>query len=142
MNLRNILVPLFSLGLVVPATAEEKKMNEELELVSGPPEQCVSLARIDRTEVIDDQNILFHMRGGKIYRNHLSHRCPGLGFHESFMYRTSLSQLCNVDIITVLNDIGFGFSPGPSCGLGLFYPVTKEDVRELKEREKARKAAQ
>jgi hypothetical protein len=39
------------------------------------------------------------------------------------MYRTSLSQLCNVDIITVLQNVGFGFLPGASCGLGMFRPV-------------------
>ena len=127
-----------ALLLASPATAEEKKLNEELEFVSGPPEQCVSLSRIDRTEVLDDQNILFHMRGDKVYLNHLSFRCPGLAFHDSFMYRTSLNQLCNVDIITVLTNIGFGFSPGPSCGLGMFYPVSDEDVKALKERSKKR----
>lgn len=136
MYLRPLLLAVASLSLCMSAAAEEKKMNAELGLVSGPPEQCVSLIRIDRTEVIDDQNILFHMRGGDIYRNHLPHRCPGLGFHESFMYRTSLNQLCNVDIITVLNDIGFGFSPGPSCGLGLFYPVTEDDAEKLREKAK------
>ncbi len=147
MHLRNTLISslslgLFTLGLLLAglastALADEKQTNEELEYVAGPPEQCVSLARIDRTEVIDDQNILFHMRGGDIYRNHLPHRCPSLGFHESFMYRTSLNQLCNVDIITVLTDIGFGFSPGASCGLGLFYPVTEDDVKMLKEQKNA-----
>ncbi|MDT8319592.1 MAG: DUF6491 family protein [Xanthomonadales bacterium] len=134
MNARNMLILIASSLLAVPAAAEEKKMNSDLEFVSGPPEQCVSLIRIDRTEVLDDQNILFHMRGDDIYLNHLPHRCPNLGFEESFMYRTSLNQLCNVDIITVLNDIGFGFSPGPSCGLGLFYPVSEEDVSRMREK--------
>ena len=136
MNTRNMLILLASSLLAIPAAAEEKKMNDELEFVSGPPEQCISLIRIDRTEVLDDQSILFHMRGDDIYLNHLPHRCPNLGFYESFMYRTSLNQLCNVDIITVLNDIGFGFSPGPSCGLGLFYPVSEEDVSKLREKAK------
>jgi hypothetical protein len=117
------------------ASADDRKMPEDLEFVSGPGEQCVSLARIDRTEVVDDQNILFYMNDGTIYRNHLPYRCPGLGVRESFMYRTSLNQLCNVDIITVLDDIGFGFSPGPSCGLGMFYPMSEEDVQMLKESE-------
>ncbi|MDH3511808.1 MAG: hypothetical protein OER85_13220, partial [Gammaproteobacteria bacterium] len=43
----------------------------------------------------------------------------------------SLSQLCDLDIITVLNDYGFGFTPGPSCGLGRFYPITKEEAKAL-----------
>jgi len=125
------------LGLAGPLAAEEKAMDKSLDLVSGPPEQCVSLSRIDHTEVVDNQNILFHMRGGKIYRNHLPYTCSGLKISNTFMYRTSLNQLCNVDIITVLDNIGFGYSPRNSCGLGHFYPVTKDDVRKLKERAKA-----
>lgn len=45
-------------------------------------EHCVSLRRIDRTEVVDDRNILFHMRGGNVYLNNLPHKCPGLGWRK------------------------------------------------------------
>lgn len=96
-------------------------------------ERCVQLSRIARTEVIDDQNILFYMRGDEIYRNQLPHRCPGLRHERTFMYRTSLSQLCDVDIITVLYNHGFGFTPGASCGLGRFQPITKDEINALKE---------
>jgi len=64
---------------------------------------CVSLSQVDRTEVIDDTTILFYMRGNEIYRNVLPHRCPGLRRDEAFMYRVTTSQLCNVDVITVLS---------------------------------------
>ncbi len=93
---------------------------------------CVSLLRIDRTDIIDDSNILFYMTDGTIYRNQLPHRCPGLRRADSFMYRTSLNQLCDLDIITVLNSLGFGFMRGPSCGLGSFQPVTEDEVAVLK----------
>jgi hypothetical protein len=49
------------------------------------------------------------------------------------MYRTSLPQLCDLDIITVLDDAGFGFMPGASCGLGRFYPITKDEAKAMKE---------
>ena len=127
------------LGLAAPLAAEEKATNDSIDLVSGPPEQCVSLSRIDHTDVIDDQNILFYMHGKKIYRNYLPYPCSGLRSRDTFMYRTSLNQLCNVDIITVLDNLGFGFSPLNSCGLGLFYPVSKDDVAKLKERVKTSK---
>ena len=94
-------------------------------------EHCVSLNRIDRTEVVSDRAILFYMRGGDIYLNKLPHRCPGLEFEEAFMYRTSIGQLCDLDIISVLDDIGFGFSPGVSCGLGMFHPVSADEAQAL-----------
>jgi len=133
MKVRKMLTLAVCLGLAAPLAAEVKVMDEKLDLVSGPPEQCVRLASIDHTYVVDDQNILFYMRGKDIYRNHLPYPCAGLKNNDTFMYRTSLSQLCNVDIITVLDSLGFGFTPRNSCGLGMFYPMTQEDAKKLRE---------
>ena len=82
---------------------------------------CVQLQSIRSTQVHGDSVIDFHMSGGKVYRNTLPNSCPSLGFEERFLYKTSLSQLCSVDIITVLQSPGL--SQGPSCGLGKFQPV-------------------
>jgi len=106
--------------------AEQRPLDE----LVGENEKCVSLARIDRTRVVDERTILFYMRGGDIYLNRLPHRCIGLRRGKTFMYKTSLNRLCNVDIITVLDDIGFGFSRGASCGLGSFQPI-REDVAKM-----------
>ena len=106
--------------------------NDTDEHVEDNSERCVSLTRIDRTHVLDDYNILFYMRGKKVYINKLPRKCPGLFRADSFMYKTSLSQLCNVDIITALDNIGFGFSRGASCGLGKFYPIDIERAKELR----------
>ena len=109
-------------GLAQPAVAEEKLIDKE---------QCVRLSSIDSTRVVDDQNILFYMKNGDVYRNELPRRCPGLAVEDTFMYRTSLNQLCNVDIITVLRSMGFGFQPGISCGLGMFERIDELTAEEL-----------
>jgi hypothetical protein len=96
-------------------------------------ERCVNMRTVSRTEIIDDQTILFHMRGGVIYRNYLPHRCPGLAREERFSYSTTISRLCDNDIITVLYNHGVGLSSGPSCGLGKFYPISKDEAQALKE---------
>lgn len=116
------------------AVAEEHgdTVDEQME-----HEECISLTRLASTDVVDDRNILFHMRDGRIYRNKLAHRCPGLRFEETFMYRTSLGRLCDLDRITILHDVGFGFTHGPSCGLGEFYPVTEDEAKMLKKKEKS-----
>ena len=93
--------------------------------------RCVSLNRLSKTSVVDESNVLFYMRGGDIYLNRLPHRCAGLRPNKTFMYRTSMSQLCDLDVITVLERIGPGFMPGPSCGLGRFHPITKEEAKAL-----------
>ncbi len=90
--------------------------------VVGDAISCVNIRGIRQTQVRDDQTIDFMMNGGKVYRNTLPNRCPQLGFERAFGYETSQSQLCNVDIITVLVQAG-GIRRGASCGLGKFTPV-------------------
>jgi hypothetical protein len=87
----------------------------------GKPVSCVQLTNIRSTNVHGDSVIDFKMNNGKVYRNTLPYSCPSLGFEERFLYKTSTSQLCSVDIITVLQSPGL--SQGASCGLGKFQPV-------------------
>jgi hypothetical protein len=88
-------------------------------------ERCVSLARISSVKVLDNRSIEFRMKGGDVYINILPNPCPGLRPRQPFMYRTSLSELCDLDLITVLDQGGFGLRPMGSCGLGRFYPSLK-----------------
>ena len=83
---------------------------------------CIDLIRIDRSEVVDDQTILFHMKGGKIWRNRLPYKCPQLGFEKAFSHKTSINRLCSIDTITVLNTTAR--MPGATCGLGEFEAYT------------------
>lgn len=91
----------------------------------GEPVNCVSLRSIRSTNIVDNSTIDFKMNGGKTYRNSLPHSCPGLKSEDRFSYRTSLSQLCNVDIVRVLHDYGGQLQEGAGCGLGKFQPVEK-----------------
>lgn len=94
-------------------------------------ELCISLTRLDRTDIIDDRNILFHMRGDEIYLNQLPHRCSGLRMADGFSYRRTISRLCKIDLITPLPRGGFG--GGISCGLGTFRLITAEEAMAMKE---------
>ena len=96
-------------------------------------ERCVNMRTVSSTEVIDDQTILFHMRNGVIYRNSLPRRCSGLAREQRFSYSTTISRLCDIDTITVLYNQGGGLSSGASCGLGKFYPISKDEAQALKE---------
>jgi len=89
----------------------------------GEPVDCVELSRIDHTRVRDSRTIDFHMRGREVYRNRLRNECPGLAFEDSFTYRTSLSRLCSVDLITVNDRSGIA---GPACALGPFQRIETE----------------
>ena len=65
--------------------------------------------------------------GGDIYRNKLPNKCSGLAFEEAFSYRTSVNQLCNVDIIRVLdNTAAVRYRERNACGLGKFQQIEKD----------------
>ena len=98
------------------------------------PRDCVIVSNIRQTVVIDDQTILFYMRGGKkeVYRNYLGQACPNLGREGRFAYETRIGRLCNVDLITVLEQFGVALGPGFTCRLGDFYPITYEEAEILR----------
>ncbi|WP_420384490.1 hypothetical protein [Novosphingobium sp.] len=89
----------------------------------GPAKNCIPITSIRDSEVQDDWTIDFHMGGRDVYRVTLPQRCNGLGTYRSFKYETSLSELCNTDIITVMEYGGPGGGPRGSCGMGMFTPV-------------------
>lgn len=96
------------------------------------PARCVDTMRIRNVDVVDNRNLLFYMSNGTIYHNRLAQACPGLREDKAFMYSIPMHQLCNVDLITVLENQGFGFQRGASCGLGDFVPITKEAAEQIK----------
>ena len=102
------------------------------------PRDCIDLRGIERTRAPDEDTILFYMRGGDVYRNDLPASCPDLDFDERFMYRVSLNRLCDSDVITVIDDVGFGFMGGASCGLGKFRQVSEEEAEDLSARRRDR----
>ena len=105
-----------------PVAAKTDKDAWKAARPDGKPISCIPLTQIQQSRVRDDQTIDFYMGGKKVYRNTLPNSCPQLGFEKRFAYKTSLSQLCSTDIITVL--VEPGISRGASCGLGQFQPVT------------------
>jgi hypothetical protein len=119
--MRMILTALAIAAVAAPGGARDRNQIPEA-TPTGKPENCIRTISIRQTHVRSDSVIDFDMGGGKLYRNTLPYACSGLGFEEKFLYKTSTSELCSVDTITVLHD-GPGGS-GPTCGLGVFQPVT------------------
>lgn len=107
------------------AAPAEAKDRAESKMPEGA-QHCVSLHAIRNTRVIDGSTIVFEMGGNKALVNRLPSKCPGLAFEKRFAYRTSLSQLCNTDVITVITNLG----RGASCGLGFFEPWVEPEKVE------------
>lgn len=119
--------------LAAPAAAESRTERRAAEKASrvpdGEPRDCLQLSQIRESRVLDDQTIDFILNNGQVFRNELPFRCPQLGFEEAFSYRTSITQLCSVDIITVIQR-GGGIQRGASCGLGRFQPMKAAEIAQ------------
>ncbi len=102
--------------------AKDRKPAPEMRAI-GEAKNCVNLRSIRSTNVVDNQTIDFKMNGGKTLRNVLPYSCPSLKMQDAFSYRTSLNQLCSVDVIRVLNNYGGRLNEGAACGLGKFQQV-------------------
>ena len=102
-------VPLFSINAIAETKAEK---------YLGDKEMCLESVRIKETRVLDNQTILFEMRGGEFYLNRLLVAVPGLKIAGAFTYSTSIAKLCKQDSVKVFEP-GSGPS-GSSLLLGEF----------------------
>lgn len=130
-QIRKLLIMSAAMGVAIPAAAQdEDPVSDD---VDDGARSCISLRTIRRTEIIDDRNILFHMRGSTVYHNILPRQCGGLARENRFSYKTTIGRLCSLDLITVLYSDPFGLREGNSCQLGMFHEITREDAKALKE---------
>ena len=112
---------LVTLAVAAPSSARDRNAVPDATF-TGPARDCVPIRSLGSSEVRNDNVIDFMTSSRKGYRVTLPQACPGLGFERAFAYRTSLSQLCKQDIITVIRP-GVGGMRGPSCGLAEFQPI-------------------
>jgi hypothetical protein len=126
--------PVNEAGAAESAAANTAAAAARADDLDRSPHDCLILSDIRQTVVIDDRTILFYMRGGKknVYRNYLPHECPNLAREGRFGYQTPINRLCNVDLITVLEQFGPRLGPGFTCRLGDFYPITYDEAEIIR----------
>lgn len=122
------------LSLLATGCALEAQRDRVIVFQPDPTQasdRCVTLAGVRRTEVLDEQNVLFYLRNGDIYRNWLPRRCAGLNSRSAFSYETTAGRLCRGEMIVVVDPGVLGAIPGPRCALGGFYPQSELEAEAL-----------
>jgi hypothetical protein len=117
---------LLGLPAVAPSFAEEVDDDNS--------RRCINIRKLKRTEVVDDQHVLFYMFGKTIYLNALERRCRGLARERRFAYSTYSGSLCSFDTIEVLLDFGGDLQTGASCRLGRFFLTSEEEIEAAREK--------
>jgi hypothetical protein len=125
---RTSLTALLGVAVLSLASAAAQEDDED---TSDEPLRCLSMNSIRSTKVVDDQRVLFINARDKAYLNRLDRQCLGLSRSGTFEYRVQSgarhARLCSTDSITVLEQSGRGLN----CGLGLFEPLTQEELESL-----------
>ena len=112
---------------------------------------CLTRYDIRSTKVLNDRNILFVMKDGITYNNPLPKECRGMHRGSPLSFSYADSKLCAGSLFTALmrssstqtpytNPVtnehillqGPSLTPIATCKLGMFAPVTADEVEELK----------
>lgn len=114
--------------LGAPAVQAKAKLSGEEKLAkilegreAGEPVNCISLHSARNSQIIDKTAIVFDA-GSVIYVNR-PHNAEQLDDNDVLFHKTSLSRLCNVDIVTTHDNSQF-FQTG-SVSLGEFVPYRR-----------------
>jgi hypothetical protein len=118
-------------GPQASANAQAQAAKDEADLAAalsgrtaGLPQDCVNEHDLGDNRTYGRSIILFSGRTDEVvYVNRLPVGCPGLDFGRALKTRTTTSQLCRGDVVTVL-DPASGAEYG-SCSLGEFTPYRR-----------------
>ena len=92
--------------------------------IAGPPQDCVDQTDLGGNKSYGRGVILFSGRTSDVvYVNRPAAGCPGLDFGRALKTRTTTTQLCRGDIVTVFDPVS-GTEFG-GCSLGEFTPYRR-----------------
>ncbi|HWU53485.1 MAG TPA: hypothetical protein VN153_11810 [Tahibacter sp.] len=90
---------------------------------AGEPVKCIMLRDIRSTQIIDKTAIIYDTLGGTLYVNHPKAGAAFLHDDAVLVTDTHSSQLCNIDIVKLVDPTSKMLTG--SVGLGDFVPYTK-----------------
>ncbi len=122
------------IAVSAPALAASRDRSPQAKLaralegrVAGKPVSCILLRDIRSSQIIDRTAILYETSGGKLYVNYPDSGATFLSWGDILVTDTHSSQLCDIDIVRLV-DQGSRM-PSGSVGLGKFIPYTKASAK-------------
>lgn len=104
------------------------------------PERCLSVHAYRRVEILDNQRLVFHGRGGDAWLNQLARPCVGLRPDYTLTFEIRHNSVCAMDTFRAVSSAMGAMTPlGPTCFLSDFEPITEAQVTLLKEALKQRR---
>ncbi|RRN65046.1 hypothetical protein [Caulobacter sp. 602-1] len=107
-----------------PNPEGEAKLAKLLEgRVAGKPVHCINLRATDSSEIIEGTAIVYKGPGGRLYVNRPRGGADSLRRDDILVTKTVTSQLCNIDVVTLVDPLAR--FPRGFVNLGDFVPYAK-----------------
>jgi len=123
-----LLNPNFCVACISVLVCSALAFADEGEAVEDDSLRCLNARSIRSVDVIDDNHVLFHVQGRRLFLNALPKTCVGLSKDGRFSYETYTRSLCARDKIRIMREAGGGVYSGRACSLGRFQPITEEGL--------------
>jgi hypothetical protein len=134
MNRYFFLPAALALGLLTAIPASSAKDENAKAAAPKGRETCVSLKLVEQTLILDDRNIVYRMRGGKLYLNTLPSVCGGLFDQGNYMFQGhNPYRICRGDTFQVFRVL-------TGCKLGYFDPISEDQFNQMKRERTAARA--
>jgi hypothetical protein len=124
----------FALRAAEAPTVDDILTSKPSEEDYGTERRCVRSIAIERTEILSEKLIVFHMkRDDEKLLLQFQQRCPGLRRDVPLLYeKGDTSRICEHDTVQPRLDLGAASRWGPKCILPAFESVTAEQIEFLK----------
>jgi hypothetical protein len=130
-NRRRIVTPAVLVSaLLVPLlqTAPARAADDDDTSVA---QTCIRHSQLRRTKVLGDRNIVFVTRNGSIFNNELPRQCPSMRRNALLNYAVDGGDMCAGDSFQVLWQVGTNYMPAFVCQLGMFAPISEDEMADL-----------
>ncbi len=111
---------------------EEILANPLDDAAYGRSVRCLSTGQYRRIEIIGNRVLAFHGRGGDVWLNVLTRRCPGLRRNMTLLMEVRNLRICTRDLFRGLSRASADFAT-VVCVLGEFKLVQRDNIDAVRD---------
>jgi hypothetical protein len=132
LNRRRIYTPTALLcALLAPLSPTAPAVAADDDADTSVAQTCIRHNQLRRTKVLGERNIVFVTRDGSIYNNELPRQCPSMRRNALLNYAVDGGDMCAGDSFQVLWQVGTNYVPTFVCQLGMFAPISEDEMADL-----------
>ena len=130
-NRRRIFTPAALAAALLVPQLQSAPANAADDDDTSVAQTCIRHNQLRRTKVLGERNIVFITRDGSIFNNELPRQCPSMRRNALLNYAVDGGNMCAGDSFQVLWQVGTNYMPAFVCQLGMFAPISEDEMADL-----------